>query len=90
MPLTVKVKSTDVGVKSHREATAQRVITRFGNRLPNARLLCFFDDNDWQPFKEYAGAANRGFYTPVRETTFAWPVWPDYVTERILVDDLPK
>jgi hypothetical protein len=90
MPLTVKVKSADVAVKADREATAKRVITRFGNRLPNARLLCFFDDNNWQPFKEYAGAANRGFYTPVKETTFAWPVWPDYVTEHILADDPPS
>jgi hypothetical protein len=90
MPVTVKVKSTDAAFKARREGTAERVITHFGNRLPNPQLLCFFDDNDWQPFKEYAGEANRGFYTPIKENTFAWPVWPDYVMECILVDDAPS
>ncbi len=69
---TVKVKSNDAVTKLEREATAQQVLAHFGNQLPDLRLLCFIDNDDWQPFRDYAGEANRGFYTPVKKSTFAW------------------
>ena len=87
MPPTVKVKSDNDAVAKHREALAQRVIAYFGNAIPDLTILCFFDDADWQPFKDHFGAANRGFYGPIKEDSFSWPVWPDYATDYIFVDD---
>jgi hypothetical protein len=45
------------------------------------------DRDDWPPFRQEFGVANRGFYVPLKEKTLAWPVWPDYLTNRIFVDD---
>lgn len=53
MPPTVKVKSNDAVTKVEREATAEQVLAHFGNRLPDLRLLCFMDNDDWQPFKDH-------------------------------------
>ena len=85
--MAIQVKSHDLAVKAQREASAQRVIDHFPDRLPLLRLFCFFDDEDWQPFKGHWGKANRGFYTPIKENTFNDVAWPDYVTECIFVDD---
>jgi hypothetical protein len=86
MPATLKIKSDDLVVRSQRETTATRVIAHFGNQLPELRLLCFFDDIDWQPLKDYFGEANRGFYGPIKENPLTWPPWPDYVANYIFVD----
>ncbi len=42
------------------------------------------DSQDSQPFKQMYGAANRGFYAPLREGPL--PNWPDYMRNVILVD----
>jgi hypothetical protein len=76
------VKSNDVAVKAQREAAGERVITSFGN-LPDLRLLCFFDDIDWQLFKDRFGRANRGFYGPLTEGPL--PEWSDYLRQQIFV-----
>jgi hypothetical protein len=81
------VKSNDDAVRARRQALAKRVVDEFGNGLPDLRLLAFFDDEDWQPFKDHAGKENRGFYTPIKEETFQWPSWPHYVMQCIFVDD---
>lgn len=83
MPPTVKVKSDDATTKAGRKAAAERVIGHFGNRLPKDRLLCFFDDEDWQAFKEEVGKANRGFYKPIREDDHGrWGTYaPDYIID---------
>ena len=51
---TVKVESSDAALVMQRETVAQRVLTQFGDRLPDLRLLCFLDKEDWQPFRDYA------------------------------------
>ncbi len=83
MAPTVIVKSENVGIRTQRETAAQRVIANFGNQIPDRRLLCFFDDTDWQPFKDRFGKENRAFYGPLREE--ALPDWPDYVRRLIFV-----
>jgi len=89
MGITVVIKSEHVEVKTQRETAAQRVINHFGHALPDTRLLCFFDDQDWQLFKSGYGAANRGLAGPIRDDT-PWAEWPHYVTDFIFVDDLPN
>jgi hypothetical protein len=81
MPPTVKV------MKARREAAAQRVLAEFGNRLPDLKLLCFFDDQDSDEFKKCFGQANRGFYAAIEHREPCWLDWPDRVTDCILVDD---
>lgn len=87
MPVKIEVKSCDGAAKATRQAAAQRVVDEFGSELPDLRLIAFFDDEDWQPFKDHAGEENRGFYRPIKEKTFQWPIWPDYVMQCIFVDD---
>ncbi len=85
VPTTIEIKSDDPNVRTALSAAARRVLNQFGNSLPDLRLLCFFDDEDWQPFKDEMGPATRGFYAPIKETPFA--CWPGYITKRIFVDD---
>lgn len=87
MPLKIEVKSYDDAVKVTRETAAQRVVDEFGNSLPDLRLLAFFDDEDWTPFKKGFGQSNRGLYIPIKAGNFEWSTWPDYVKSCILVDD---
>jgi hypothetical protein len=82
MPVTLRVKSEDAIVR----AQAQRVLDCFGNNLPPSRVLCFLDDNDPAILKQAFGAANRGAYGPIKDST-PLDIWPDYVTDCILVDD---
>jgi len=44
------------------------------------------DDNDPVILKHAFGAANRGAYGPIKDST-SLDIWPDYVTGCILVDD---
>jgi hypothetical protein len=85
--LKIEVKSYDGAVKANRQAAAQRVVDEFGNGLPDLRLLAFFDDEDWNYFRDELGASNRGLYTPIKSGNFQWEIWPHYVKECILVDD---
>ena len=47
MGITVRVKTGDSKVRGHREQIAGRVEEAFKGRLPELRLLCFLDDEDW-------------------------------------------
>jgi len=72
----IVVQST---VTKHREAAAQRVIDAYGDKLPEARLLCFFDDQDWPKFK--SNEATRGLYWRVNDALFECA--PEYLTEQL-------
>jgi hypothetical protein len=61
------IKSIDEAAKNARNAAAQCVIDAFGNELPQARLLCFLDDHDWESFKQ--GKATRGFFVGTHPKT---------------------
>jgi hypothetical protein len=84
MPPTVKVKASDSLVKREREEIAQRVLAQFGDSLADCRLLCFFDDEDWQQFKLDMGEDNRAFHTIISDST-RFTGWPKYITDYILV-----
>jgi len=85
----VFVKATDDAAKHQRNATAQRVIECLRHQLPNRRLLCFLDDEEWRSFKDENGVANRGFYQPVTVPDSFWRNAPLYITERLVVDRRP-
>lgn len=85
MPPAIKVKSSDTAIRKDREEAAYRVIVRFGERLPDFRLLCFFDDEDWPVLRGRGMAANRGAY-------FSNPPWvdtPPYIRGCALVEGQP-
>jgi hypothetical protein len=88
MPLTLTVKSTDVAAKRQREVTAHCVVDCLGHELPDRRLLCFLDDEEWQSFKDKKGIANRGFYSPVTATDRLWRGAPAYIREIVFTDGL--
>jgi len=58
--MRLRVKSDDPTLNSRRETIARRVISEFGERLPE-RLLIFLDDVDWPDWKDEQ-PANRGFH----------------------------
>lgn len=86
MPVTLRIKSTDDTAKTHREALAQRVFTSLGLQSAGRRLLCFLDDEDWHAFKARNGAANRGFYAPVRAGHPHWRIAPRYILDSVFTD----
>ncbi|HLM97698.1 MAG TPA: hypothetical protein VK335_00345 [Bryobacteraceae bacterium] len=81
---TLKVISADETVKKQREDAAQRVIACFGNRLPDVRLLCFLDDEDWQDIMVDTGPTNRGFYKNPRQGGLHYP--PHELMETLFID----
>lgn len=85
MPLALCVKSIDNAAKLQRRASAQRAVECPRHQLPDRRLLCFLDDEEWQALKHEYGAENRGLYTPVAPDLF-WRTAPYYVLERLSVD----
>ena len=92
MPSTIKVKSADAAIRKQREATAERVIDYFGNKLPNDHVLCFFDDGAWQALKDEKGLSVRGFYSPITAVRLAgwWGDVPNYLKDYLIVDgELP-
>jgi hypothetical protein len=90
MAVKVEVRAPDPVVKARREAAAQRVMQAFEGKLPNLKLLAFFDDEDQADFRRKQGLANRGLYRPIKEDG---PIgaWPLRMTELIfvLVDEPP-
>jgi len=82
---TIEVKCQDDALKQKRRLAADKVIAHFG-KLPDRRLLCFFDDEDCQAFKAL-GEENRGFYSPVKRGDPYWAYRPMYVNQLILVPD---
>jgi hypothetical protein len=89
VPISVVVKSQEPALQARREKVARRVVDHFGGLPPDDRLLCFFDDEDWQLFKTDIGKANRGLYGPIQDDQ-PWAGWPEYVTALIFVDDLSR
>lgn len=93
LPFQVVVRCKDRAVKARREALAERVLAYFGNTLPNRRLLCFFDEEDFRKLKNEVGAANRGLYEAIDVHALRfwvdeyWGAWPHYVQERIVDGD---
>jgi len=67
----------------------QRVFASLGLQSAGRRLLCFLDDEDWRAFKAQNGAANRGFYAPVRAVHPHWLIAPRYLLETVFVDGAP-
>src|SRR5262249_53629348 len=59
----------------------QCLVDAFRDKLPEARLLCFFDDEDWSKFK--AGRATRGLYSPVNDDLLE--AAPEYVQEQLVM-----
>jgi hypothetical protein len=72
MPPRIKVKTADGVIRKQRDEAAQHVITNFGNRLPELRLLCFFDDQDWLALRGPGMAANRGIYIRKGSSPAEW------------------
>ena len=87
MPAKICVKSMDEDQKQARRASAERVVAEFGNAVPGKRLLCFFDDEDCEVFKDFAGPANRGFYTVINGGIPGGANCPEYIARELLVDD---
>lgn len=85
MPVTIVIKTDQASIRTALDAAARRVLDQFANQFPDLNLLCFFDDDDWQPLKDVMGPATRGFYAPIKEQPIE--CWPGYLTERIFVDD---
>jgi len=72
MGVRVEVMSKDPSVKERRKLAAERVLQEFDGKLPDLKLLAFFDDSDWAELKspQSLGAGNRGFYTRIDKNTF--------------------
>jgi hypothetical protein len=86
MAVTVEVKSHDTAVKERREGLTRSVLAEFGEKLPELRLLAFFDDCDWAEIKSSwgVGSDNRGFYTAIKENTFHGTLtWPWQLTNKV-------
>jgi hypothetical protein len=82
----VFVKTTEEAARTQRYATAQRVIESLRQQLPACRLLCFLDDEEWQPYPDEDGVPNRGFYRPVAGNCSFWLQAPIYILEHLVVD----
>lgn len=85
MPPLLKAKSADPAVAGKRERLAQSVVDEFGT-LPDLRLLCFFDDQDWTGLKDGYGKANRGIFSPKPHGNDVWYLVPQYVKDELLMD----
>lgn len=83
MPVNIEIKHFDDVLNQELNAVAKSVIGRF-HRLPDLRLLVFFDDED-APFFRTSGEENRGQFVVIKDTRTN--EWPDYVTEHIFVCD---
>jgi hypothetical protein len=89
MQLTLTIKTTDDVAKERQQILAQRVLVYFGNQPSERRLLCFLDDQEWEAFKAENGAANRGFYSPIRAGDPQWRIAPTYILEHVFVRGVP-
>lgn len=75
MPVTIEVKAREESISAARRASAKRVLdaTQF-ERLPDLKLLAFFDDDDADCFKQAYGPDNRGvFFFDATVGTQGWP-----------------
>jgi len=82
----LKVKTRDVNLGLQREDLAQKVIDFFDEPLPDCKLLCFFDDEDCQEFKNIMGQRNRAFHRRISDKT-PFVGWPGHITDCIFLDD---
>jgi hypothetical protein len=83
MPPTIVVALNDEALKKLREDAAQRVVDTYDEELPEAKLLCFFDNQDWWKFKR--GKATRGLYSPVHDEIFE--ASPESVRKQLLITE---
>jgi hypothetical protein len=84
MLVKIEVKTPDDDLRKRREDAARLVVDRFEDRFPNRRLLCFFDDEEWQGLIDAGGPSVRGFYCPISAGGGLW--LPPYVAESLVVD----
>jgi hypothetical protein len=87
MSISLKVESGDAQVRAQRGALAQRVMSYFGERLPESRLLCFLDDQDSPALRGKYGRANRGLYGPIHANQDLPSQWPENVRNCIYFND---
>lgn len=89
MPAKIEVISENVVVKEKRRETAERVLRKFDGRLPNLKLLAFFDDRDDPDVRRDYGLANRGISGPIKDNspTMRWLIDPLTQLQRRVRDD---
>ena len=88
MSIGLVVRSRHSGGGKNRSKLAGEVIGSYREKLGLVALLCFLDDVDHEPFKRDMGAANRGFYIPLRDSTPHDRVFPEYLTNALFDESL--
>jgi hypothetical protein len=91
MGVRVEVMSKDPAVKKSRQLAVEHVLQEFNGKLPDLKLLAFFDDCDWAELKlpQNLGSANRGFYTRIDKNTFrGYLTLPHGLAEKVFGTDL--
>jgi hypothetical protein len=79
MAIVIEVKNSDPCLKSKIRCDALRVIDQF-EKLPTAKLLAFFDDEDAPFFRDKFGPMNRGQWVGLEDAgSYAICEWPDYI-----------
>jgi hypothetical protein len=88
MAVTVEVMSCDAAVKAKRKTAAERVLRKFDGKLPDLKLLAFFDDIDDPHVRRDWGPANRGVSGPItaKSPTLRWLLDPLGMPRRVRDD----
>jgi hypothetical protein len=58
--VTIEMMSDEAVEKLKRKEAAERVLQEFNGKLPDLKLLAFFDDRDDPDVRRDNGPANRG------------------------------
>ncbi len=76
-------------MKESRKLAAERVLQEFDGKLPDLKLLAFFDDRDDPDVKRDYGLANRGISGPIKANspTMRWLIDPLSGEPRRVRDD---
>jgi hypothetical protein len=85
----IEARPVDGILGRQRKATAERILAYFAGHLPNLKLFCFLDEEDWDLPEDIAGKASRGFFTRTRKSIRLWPerqLWPVYLRPRHAFD----
>jgi len=88
MAVTLEVMSHDAVAKAKRKAAAERVLQEFDGKLPDLKLLAFFDDGDDPHVRRDWGPANRGISGPItaKSPTLRWLLDPLGMPRRVRDD----